>query len=118
MRFHSACTDTLVPRLGGADEIIIGAVEGLQHLAEHGGVPVRQLNRRDAFLDGRLLHFLAMLVCAGQEKHILALQPRKPRQNIGRNGRVGVADMGHAVGIEDRGCKVILLGHCGLCLFN
>ena len=88
--------------LGGADEIIIGAVELSQHVAEHGGVLVRELNRLDAFLLGGLLHLLAMLIGAGQEEHVLSVKPLKPRQHIGRDRRVGVTDMRHPVGVEDR----------------
>ena len=98
-------------RFGGADEIVIRAVECFEHLPEDGGVLVRELNRRDAFLNSGLLHFLAVLIGSGQEKHVLAVQPRKTRQNIGGNCRVGVADMRHAVRIEDWGRDVKLLGH-------
>jgi hypothetical protein len=50
--------------LGGSDEIVIGAIELDHHVAENGGIPVRQFDRLDAFLFRSLLHLLAMLVGA------------------------------------------------------
>ena len=95
---------------GGADEIIIGAIELNQHVAEDGRVLVGQLNRLDTFLLGSLLHLLAVFVGARQKEHILAVKPLKPRHNIRGDRRVGVADMRNPVGIENRGGDVKTLG--------
>ena len=51
-------------------------------------------------------HLLAVLVGAGQEEHVLAVEPLKARQRIGRDRLIGVADMRHAVRIGDRGRDV------------
>ena len=88
--------------LGRADEIVVGAAERLHHAAEDGRVPVRQLDRGDPLLLGGLLHLLAVLVGAGQEEDVLAVEPLEARQHVGRDRGVGVADMGYAVGIENR----------------
>ena len=53
-----------------------------------------------------LHHLLAVLVGAGQEEHVLAVEPLKARQRIGRDRLIGVADMRHAVRIGDRGRDV------------
>ena len=102
MRFHNSLDGCLVARLGGADEIVIGAAEGLDHAAEDGRVLVGQFDRRDAFLFRRLLHLLAVFVRSGQEKNILAIVAGEASQHIGRDRGVGVADMRGAVGIENR----------------
>ena len=54
-----------------------------------------------------LHHLLAVLVGAGQEEHVLAVEPLKARQRIGRDRLIGVADMRHAVRIGDRGRDVV-----------
>src|SRR5690606_22551620 len=99
--------------LGGADEITVGKSQHLGHLAKPRGVAVRELARRKLLPGGRLLHLQAMLVGAGQEEDILAVQPLKARDSVGRDGLVGMADVRHAVGIRDGGCNVELLssGH-------
>jgi len=91
-----------VARLGGANELVVGDAELFVHLAEDGRVAVGKLLRRDAFGLGVLLHLQAVLVGAGQEEHILAVQPLEARQDVGGDDVVGVADMRLAVGVEDR----------------
>jgi hypothetical protein len=91
---------SLVAFLSCADEIVIGAIETREHVAEHGRVLVRERDRRNAFLLGRLLHLLAVLVGARKKEHVLAIKPLKPRQNIRCDRRIGVADMRNTVGIE------------------
>ncbi len=54
-----------------------------------------------------LNHLQAVLVGAGEEKHVLAVEPLKARQRIGRDRLIGVTDMRHAVRIGDRGGDVI-----------
>ena len=51
-------------------------------------------------------HLLAVLVGAGQKEHVLAVEPLKARQRIGRDRLIGMADMRHAVRIGDRGRDV------------
>ena len=55
---------------------------------------------------GRLLDLLAVLVGAGQEEHVVAVQPLEPRHHVGRDRGVGVADMRRAVHVIDRGGDV------------
>ena len=79
--------------LGGADEVVVGEAERLGHGAEAGRVAVGQRARAEALLDRRLLHLEAVLVGAGQEEHVLAVEPLEARDRVGRDGLVGVADM-------------------------
>ena len=88
-------------RLGGADEIVVGQVQRLGHGAEARRVAVGQRARRDAFLDRRLLHLQAVLVGAGQEEHVLAVEPLEARDGIGGDRLVGVPDMRRPVRIGD-----------------
>jgi hypothetical protein len=88
-----------VARLGGADEIVVGEVQRRGHGAEALRVAVGELARRDAFLDGRLLHLEAMLVGAGQEEHVLAVEPLEARDRIGGDRLVGVPDVRRPVRI-------------------
>ena len=53
-----------------------------------------------------LNHFQPVLVGAGEKKHVLAVEPLKTGQRIGRNRLIGVADVRRAVRIGDR-CRNI-----------
>ena len=55
---------------------------------------------------GGLNHLQAVLVGAGQEKHVLAVEPLKSCQRIGRDRFIGVTDMRHAVRVGDGGRDV------------
>ena len=69
----------------------------------------------DALLLRGLQHLDAVLVGAGQEEHVHALQAAEARKRIGGDGLIGVADMGRVVRIGDGGGDVIgvLVGHGG-----
>ena len=56
-----------------------------------------------------LLHLDAVLVGAGEEEHVVAVEPHEARDGVGRDRLVGVADMRRAVRIGDRGGDVIRL---------
>ena len=92
--------------LGGADEAIEGDIQPLIHLLEPRGIARRQFHRRQVLLLRGLDHLQAVLVGAGQEEHVLAVEPLKARQRIGRDRLIGVADMRRAVRIGDRGRDV------------
>ncbi len=74
--------------------------------------------RRDAFARRGLQHLDAVLVGAGQEIDVVAVEPLKARDRVGRDRLIGVTDVRNAVGIGDRGGEVIagLLGHDSLFL--
>ena len=94
--------------LGGADEAVERNVEALVHLLE----PAARCASPAAAVGhslglGGLDHLLAVLVGAGQEEDVLAVEPLKARQRIGRDRLIGVADMRLAIRIGDRGRDVI-----------
>ncbi len=96
----------MVARLGRADEVVVGEAEQPRHLTKSFGVAVRELARRETSLGRCLLHLEAVLVGAGEEEDILAVEPLEACNGIGGNRLVGVADVRLAVGIGDRGRDV------------
>src|SRR5712691_517311 len=69
-----------------------------------------QFKRRDALPRGGLQHLDAVLVGAGQEKDLVAVEPHEAGDGIGRDHLVGKADMRGAVRVGDGGRQVIGLG--------
>ena len=62
-------------------------------------VAVGERLRGEPFLDRRLLHLEAVLVGAGQEEHVLAVEPLEASDRIGRDrrrrrGRCAAAPLG------------------------
>jgi hypothetical protein len=101
-------------RLAGADETVEGNVQPLIHLLEAPRVAGGEVDRRQAFGLRGLNHLQAMLVGAGQEEHVLAVEPREARNRIGRDRLIGVADMRLAVRVRDRrGDGVFWRRFCG-----
>ena len=92
----------VVARLGRADEIVVRDGERREQLAEARRVAVGQFLRRNAGLQRGLLHLEAVLVGAGQEVHLMVVETRKPGHHVARDRRIGVPEMGLAVGIVDR----------------
>ncbi len=96
-------------RHGGADEIIVGNIEGLPEFLEtqHGGVAL--FLGRDADLFGGLLDFLPVFVGAGQEKRRHALFAMIAGQYVAEHGGVGMADVRLVIDVIDRGGDVIFV---------
>jgi hypothetical protein len=95
-----------VARLGGPDEIVVRNIEQRRQVAELLRHPVGKGRRRHAGLSGRALDFLAVLVGTGEEKHVVAHQPVRPRRRVRDHRRVGMAEMGLGVDVVDRGRDV------------
>ena len=72
---------------------------------------VRQLLRRDASGCGGLLHLLAVLICAGEEVHLLPAHAVEPGDHIRQYRRIGVPDVGPVIDIVDGRGEVEGLGH-------
>ena len=89
------------------DEIVVGAIEHAHHLAEFRRVAVSELGRRDALGPRRLEHLDAVLVGAGEEEHVPALQAPEARKRVRRHGLIGMADVRRIVRIGDRRGDVI-----------
>ena len=92
--------------LGGADEIVVRAVHALDHGLEARHVALEQLVRRQPFLGAGLLDFLAVLVGAGEEIDVVAVEPHEAGDGVGGDRLIGVADMRRAVRVGDRGGDV------------
>ena len=95
-----------VARLGRADEVVERDVEALPRPAElllH-LIAVRQ---RIESLFGRLLeHVLRVLVVSHEESGFDAAEPLVPRDHVGSDLLVRRPEVGPAVDVVDRGCKV------------
>ena len=82
--------------VGGADEAVVGDVHQLPeilHATFAGNDFVHELLGGDAGGLGLLLDLLAVLVGAGEEHHVIALQPLVAGDHVGGHGAVGVADV-------------------------
>ena len=97
--------------VGGADETVIGNVHQLPQvqnaaLAQHDVIHI--LLGGATGLLGLVLDLLAVLIGAGEEAHIVALQSLETSHGIGCHGAVGVADVQLGRGVVDGGCNVII----------
>src|SRR6185436_11777571 len=97
---------SVVPLLGGADEVVVGEPEPLAQLEVPGDDPVGELDGRDALFPGRPLDVLPVLVGAGEEIYVVAPQAPVARQGVGGRGREDVPDVGQIVHVIDRGGDV------------
>jgi hypothetical protein len=104
-----------VPRLGGADELVVGQIQGRRHLAKARRIAVGKGTRAQPFLLRRLLHLQTVLIGASEEEHVLAVEALEARYRVGRDRLVGMTDMRHPVGIGDgrRDVKFCLPAHGG-----
>ena len=89
----------------GADEAVVGDVHQLpeiEHALLAGNDLIDKLLRRDAGGLGLVLDFLAVLVGAGEEHHVIAAQTLVAGDRVACDGAVGVADVELRGGIVDR----------------
>ena len=95
--------------VGGADEAVIADVHQLPQILDALGAlddVIDELLRRNTGLLGLQLDLLAVLVGAGQELDVVALQPLVAGHSVGSDGAVGMADVQLIAGIIDRRCNV------------
>ena len=100
----------VVARLGGADEVVVRAIEHFHHGLEARHVALDKLARRQLLPGRGLQHLAAVLVGAGEEEHVIAVEPHEAGDGVGGDRLIGVADMRRAVRIRDRRGDVIGLG--------
>ena len=98
--------------VGGADKAVVGDVHQLPEvqdspLALHD--VVHKLLGRDAGGPGFLLNLLAVLVGAGEEHHVVALETLVAGHGVGGHGTVGVADVKLVRGVVDGGGDIEFL---------
>ena len=104
----------LVALLGGADEVIVGAVERPDHGLKFRRHFIDELFGRLALFLGRLDDLLAVFVHPGEEHNVITVQPLEAGQRVGGQGLVGVADVRRAIGIGNGGGDIELaLAHGG-----
>ena len=99
--------------LGGAHGVVGARVEQRPHRLELRGGAVGEGLRGDPLARRRLLHLEAMFVHAGDEQHVASVEPHEPGDRVGGDAFIGVADMGRAIGVGNRGRDVeaAALGH-------
>src|SRR5262249_8123578 len=91
----------VVSLLGGADVIVVRAVHAHRQFLEARYGARSQLLRGDPLLGRGLQHLDAVLVGAGEEEHVVAVETLEPRTRVGRDQLIGEADMRRAIGIGD-----------------
>ena len=90
-----------------------GASSTFAHLFELRRRAIGQLQRRQFPPScGRLLHFLAVLVHAGDEQHIVAVETLEARDDIGGDPLIGMPDMRRAIGIGNGRRDVVGFSAC------
>ena len=97
----------VVARLGGADEVVVRAIEHFHHGLEARHVALDQLARRQTLFACRLQHLHPVLVGAGEEEHVTAVKPHEAGDGVGGDRFVGVADMRRTVRVGNRGSDVV-----------
>ena len=104
----------LMPRFGGADEIVVGQLQfGGKRLPDGRQIIAIRL-RAFPFGHRRLLDFLAMFVQAGQEERLLAQAAMRPCNHISNNLLVGVAEVRLPVDVVNGGRDVKAFAHVPL----
>ena len=102
--------------IGGADEAVVGDVHQLpqvQHAAGAFHDVVHKLLWGDAGLLGLVLDLLAVLIGAGEEHNVVALEPLVAGHGVRCHGAVGVADM-QLGGRIVNGCGNVELSFAGI----
>ena len=83
----------LVQRIGRGRPAVVADFEFFPKRDEFRRDLIDELLRRDAGFLGRLLHFLPVLIDAGEEENLFALQPMITRDDVGQHLFVGVTDV-------------------------
>ena len=80
--------------VGGFRPAVVFDAEFLPEAGEFPGGAGDEFLGRNAFLFGGLLDFLAVLVDAGEEIHLVATQPAVTGDHVGKDLFIGMADVG------------------------
>ena len=102
-----------MPRLGGADEIVVGDVQFLPQLVIVGHHAVGQLDRQHTLFRRGPLDFLSMLVGAGEEPDVVSHAAPMAGDHIRHDVLVHVSDVRDVVDVVNGRGDVKLLGHEG-----
>src|SRR5947209_2383673 len=71
--------------LRSSDERIIRAIEARDHGLKTRHVSLHQVARRQFLFRSSLEHFAAVLVRAGEEQHIISIEPHETSNRVGRD---------------------------------
>src|SRR6516165_10883738 len=93
----------MVALLGGSNELVIRAVQPLDHGLEARHIALHQFAWGKLLLCSRLQHLDAMLIGSGEEQDVMAIKPHEPRYGIGRNRLIGMTDVRWPIGIRNGG---------------
>ena len=96
----------VVVGVGSTDEAVVADVQRVVHGLETCGVLVGEFLGGFAELLCGGLHLLAVLVGAGHEAYVEAVEALEAGQHVGGDGFVGVADVRVAIGVGDGGGDV------------
>ena len=107
---HDLADRRVMLGIRGPDEEVVGGVDLRHQRLEALGVAVGELGRRDALALGGVDDRLAVLVGPGQEEDVLAPLAHVAGEDVGRDRRVRVAEMGLGVDVVDR--RRYVEGHC------
>ena len=100
-----------MPFFGCADEVVIGVIQQFGEVAEVLADLIGKALRVDTCLFSRFLYLLAMFISAGQEHHVITIEPLEPGEHIAGKRGIGMADMWLVIHIIDRGRDVICRFH-------
>ncbi len=91
---RSAAQAFVMTLLGRADEIVVARRRALRP-CRGTRAALRSASSRavNAFARRRLQHLLAVLVRAGEEEHVVAVQPLEAGDGVGRDQLIGMPDM-------------------------
>ena len=87
----------------GADETVMADIQAVVHRLEIAGHFIGQRARLDAPAACCLRHFQPMFVGAGLKEDVAAHHPLEPRDRIGGDHFIGMADMRAAIGVGNGG---------------
>ena len=98
----------LVHGVGGAHKAVVARVHQVPDALDLAGDLVDELLGRDALGLGLELDLLAVLVRAGLEIDLVALQPLEAADGVRQHDLIGVADVRLAARVRDGGAQIIL----------
>ncbi len=88
-----------VPLRRRAQDVVGAGVQFVAHVLKLLRRAIGKGHGRQPFPGCRLLHLLTVLIHAGDEKNVIAIETLEPRNGIRGNPLIGVADVRRAIGI-------------------
>ncbi len=97
-----------------ANEMSIADAQFVPQIAKNGGIAVHVLARRDPRLGRGAGNVFAVLIGAGEKRHVVTLHALEAGDRIGHQRRISRAHVGTRIGIVDRRRQVELRAIVGL----